>query len=136
MKRNKIIISLITIIFLTVFIYQYFIPNILNPAQLSTDISCNPEKYEGNGEGNIKVLGYTQQLANGSIEIKIFEDNSQRTTLKHELCHKNQFETLRGNLNSCETPHLKTLLEIECYITENLNDWVFELVYDKIKNSC
>lgn len=133
MKKNIKIIILVSIISFIVLILSYFISIIIIHSFLSVKTTCFPPETEE--ESDVIVLGYFQVNESGGSEISI---NVPRTypelrlsTIKHELCHKKQFE--KNRLFNCFAGGTFLFInENECYIAQKLNNNLYQRLYYNI----
>ncbi|MFW5794143.1 MAG: hypothetical protein ACOCV1_01540 [Bacillota bacterium] len=133
---NKKLIIKISIILIIIGIGIFFaIQNYFLPAYHSYNTVCNPEEIN---ESDYVVLGETSSSFDENtnktiITISINEniDNKSKLysdTIKHEMCHYNQISRGFPEL-SCYTPIQKYFSEVECYISEDLPNWLYDFVY-------
>lgn len=99
-------------------------------AYLSTKLDCNKEFRENNQQ---LIAGYTTpNNTNGSANIVIIDANPD--ILKHELCHKVQYDNSR--LPSCGVFNIMIYTaEFECYIAQQLPNRIYEKLYTEIPKS-
>lgn len=96
-----ILLGLFLLSFKTIFYLSY----------ISVQVNCL-----GLSEKELNDLGYEPAgvfTTNGTKqEIRLFTDDPK--VLKHELCHKDQFDS--GRLYTCKIPTLRFINEVECNI--------------------
>lgn len=87
--------------------FSLLVVSVFYPAYFSTVDSCENLKVKREVVGKFYVV-------DGSPRIDIYDNNL--FTLKHELCHYQQWQ--EGRLFSCEDIQMKYLNEAECYFKE------------------
>jgi hypothetical protein len=103
------------------------------PAYESYAYVCHPEKIN---MSNYVVLGQLN-TTNDKITLTINEEIESDSDLynevyKHENCHLTQ--VIRGYPSRmCEDPIQKYFSEVECYIAEDLPDFIYYQIYYDIK---
>lgn len=105
---------------------------VFKPAYNSYMSVCNPEEFkeiqekENLAKGGTTTAKYDNETEEVVVEIELFTDDKH--VLKHELCHKSQIE--RGKLPTCDRPLSVYFAEVECYLTMNLRDNIWEDIYN------
>lgn len=138
MKWSKIFVRIFLLVLVLSLLFVSYV-EVLKPAYNSYMSVCNPEKFEEIKEKENLVKGgettaeYNNETEEITVEVEVF--TTDRDVLKHELCHKAQVE--RGMIPTCDKPLSVYFAEVECYLTMNLRDSIWEDVYNmSIDENC
>jgi len=121
---NKILIILLSL--LVVFYFLYLISDTLILAYQSVEYSCLIEKgvsieqvKEIASDNGLQIDGsFSVRVDNNIISTSADIYNASPEVIKHEMCHKRQFE--QNRLFSCNNKILKYFNELECYLLQEL----------------